>query len=182
MPLSSDETITQKVGIPSLGELESLIDLLPASGQTAEDETKQVGKWEPSKLMPRHREIMRRLLEGASYVEIAQEMGIHTQTVCILAGSTLFREELQKMELSADFNVLKRAEVLANEALDTMKHLMRSARSEAIRKSAAADLLDRAGYAKVEKKLIGVVDGEAVIRELSKRRRERLMGVNEEAE
>src|SRR6188768_1384304 len=29
-------------------------------------------KWEPSVLRPRHREILRRILEGATYVEIAE--------------------------------------------------------------------------------------------------------------
>src|SRR5678809_704375 len=45
-------------------------------------------KWEPSVLRPRHREILRRILEGATYVEIAEAMGIHKQTVMLAVSYT----------------------------------------------------------------------------------------------
>ena len=67
---------------------------------------------------------------------------------------------------------------MANEALDVLKVLMRNARSESIRKVSADSILDRAGYAKVEKKLIGIVSGEDVIKELNRRRRESMEALN----
>jgi len=129
-------------------------------------------KWEPSVLRPRHREILRRILEGATYVEIAEAMGIHKQTVMLVATSPLFRAELAKLESEADFNIVQRAESMSNEALDKLKTLMRSARSEFLQKAAAERILDTAGYSKIERRIVGVVSGEDVIRELNKRRRE----------
>mgnify|MGYP001583974512 FL=1 len=163
------------------GELESLIsDVLTAKPLCAEAELANTApvKWEPKQLNARHREIMRRLLEGANYRIIAEEMGIHVQTVMLVATSKLFISELSKMEADADFNVIKRAEALSHEALDTLKNLMRFGKSELARKSSADSILDRAGYAKVEKKLIGIVNGEDVIMELNRQRRESILGAN----
>ena len=161
------------------GELESLIpEALTAKPPCAEAELANTApvKWEPKQLNARHREIMRRLLEGANYRMIAEEMGIHVQTVMLVATSKLFISELAKMEEAADFNVIKRAEALSHEALDTLKNIMRFGKSELARKSSADSILDRAGYAKVEKKLVGIVNGEDVIRELNRQRRESILG------
>ena len=161
------------------GELESLIsDTLTAKPEPAESELANTApvKWEPKHLNPRHREMMRRLLEGANYRIIAEEMGVHIQTVMLVATSKMFVSELAKMEAEADFNVIKRAESLSHEALDTLKNLMRFGKSELARKSSADSILDRAGYSKVEKKLIGIVNGEDVIMELNRQRRETILG------
>lgn len=156
-----------------LGELLATIDAPPPA---AEEETKPSGRWEPQALRPRHREIMRRLLEGSSYVEIAEAMGITPQGIMLVASSRLFREELAKLEEELDYKVLQRAEDLSNEALDKLKVLMRSARSQAVQASCAEKILGIAGYSKVEKKIVGLVSGEDVIRELNKRRREEIFG------
>jgi hypothetical protein len=175
----SGASIVKGVNGPESGQfnapespLEDLLADMPPPGPAAEDEFKPSGRWEVSELRPRHREIMRRILEGATYVDIAVQMGIHVQTVMLIATSKLFREELIKLESQANSDVIRRAELMSNEALDVIKRLMRSARSEALQKSCADRILDTAGYAKVEKKLVGFVDGEAVIRELNRRRRE----------
>jgi len=161
------------------GELESLIaDELTAKPPCAEAELANTApvKWEPKQLNARHREIMRRLLEGANYKTIAEEMGIHVQTVMLVSTSKMFISELSKMEAEADFNVIKRAEALSHEALDTLKNIMRFGKSELARKSSADSILDRAGYSKLEKKLIGIVNGEDVIMELNRQRRESILG------
>ena len=167
------------VNVIDSGELESLIpeSLKPLCAEAELANTAPV-KWEPKQLNPRHREIMRRLLEGASYRIISEEMGIHVQTVMLVSTSKLFISELSKMEAEADFNVIKRAEALSHEALDTLKTIMRFGKSELARKSSADSILDRAGYAKVEKKLIGIVNGEDVIMELNRQRRESILGAN----
>jgi len=160
------------------GELESLIpEALAPKPESAEAELANTApvKWEPKQLNPRHREIMRRLLEGANYKTISEEMGIHVQTVMLVATSKLFLSELAKMEADADFNVIKRAEALSHEALDTLKNIMRFGKSELARKSSADSILDRAGYSKVEKELIGIVNGEDVILELNRQRREQIL-------
>ena len=161
------------------GELDQIIDLNPKP-EPAEAELANTApvKWEPKQLNPRHREIMRRLLQGASYRIIAEEMGIHVQTIMLVATSKLFISELSKLEAEADFSVIKTAEALSLEALDTLKNIMRFGKSELARKSSADSILDRAGYSKVEKKLIGIVNGEDVIMELNKQRREAILGSN----
>ena len=165
------------------GDLDELIEVNPKP-EPAEAETSATNsaptKWEPKSLNPRHREIMRRLLEGANYRIIAEEMGLHVQTVMLVATSKMFVSELAKMEAEADFNVIKRAEALSHEALDTLKNIMRFGKSELARKSSADSILDRAGYAKVEKKLIGIVNGEDVIRELNRQRRENILATQGE--
>ena len=166
------ESLTQIPTSPTPGHIEELLSQMPESPIPCEVETKQPTKWEPQKLSARHREIMRRLLEGAPRSVIAEEMGLHPQTITIVTGSLLFREALSQMEQEADFQVIRRAEDLSNEALDTLKNMMRFARSEAMKLRAADSILDRAGYAKVEKKMIGIVSGEDVIKELNRRRRE----------
>lgn len=150
---------------------------LPPQGLSAEEEkaARNAGRWELSELKPRHREILRRVLEGGTYIEIADAMGLHKQTVMLVATSPLFRAELKKMEDQLDFNIVQRADGMANEALDTIKTLMRSGRSEFIRKQCAERILDTAGYSKVERKIVGIVSGEDVIRELNKRRRESIL-------
>ena len=159
---------------PDEYHLESLVGPPP---RTAEEEKNPPPlKWEPDVLRPRHREILRRILEGATYVEISEAMGIHKQTVMLIATSKLFQEELHKLEAQLDFNIVSRADSMANEALDKIKTLMRSARSEFLQKQCAERILDTAGYSKVERKILGIVTGEDVIRELNKRKREASTG------
>ena len=175
------QAVVMPVDTPIPGHLSDL--LLPNNSSmpppiTAEEEVEKHKNpwrekvWQPSTLNPRHREIMRRILEGATYKDIASEMGLHPQSIMLVATSKLFREELTKLEEGLNTDVIKRAEDMSNEALDVIKTLMRNARSEALKKSCADRILDTAGYSKIEKKIIGIVDGEAVIRELNKRRRE----------
>lgn len=156
------------------GHLESLLSDMPPAGATAEQEAKKplAERWEPKQLNARHREIMRRLLEGANYLTIAEEMGIHHQTVMLVATSAIFKTELAKMEASADFTVIRRADDLANEALDNLKVIMRHSRSDANRRAASMDILGIAGYSKIEKRLVGIVSPEDVIKEINKRRRD----------
>ena len=164
---------------PEASHLASFLDALTKPLLSAEVEVKEnrssTGSgpdWEPLKLMPRHREIMRRLLEGATYIEIAEQMGMHPVSIGLIARTAIFQSEMAKLESQADFQVIKRAEALSNEALDTLKVLMRKAKSQSLQKSCADSILDRAGYGKVEKKAIVAVSGEDVIRELNRRRRE----------
>ena len=172
---SDNRTNGNSIPIPSSeSPLDSLISdmasLMPSS--LAEVETAPPSKWTPQKLIPRHREIMRRIVEGATYQEISEEMGISPPSIYIIANSAIFKEELLVLEAQADFNVIKRADALSGEALDTLKNLMRKARTESVRYASASGILDRAGYSKIEKKVIASVSGEEVIRELNRRRRE----------
>ncbi len=162
------------------GAINELVESLPPAPNLADNKL-PAKRWELTKVMPRHREIMRRVLEGATYVQIAEAMGLHKQSIMLICTSPLFRGELEKLEQDADFSVVKRAEELSNEALDTLKTLMRNARSESIRKTSADSILDRAGYVKIEKRIVGIIGGEEVIRELGRRRRSQVADAAEEA-
>jgi uncharacterized protein YcbK (DUF882 family) len=116
--------------------------------------------------------MMRRILEGASYIDIAEAMGISPQSVMLVANSTIFKEELKLLDAELNLNVIRRAEELSNEALDKLKVLMRRARSESLQASCAEKVLGIAGYSKIEKKQVQVISGEDVIRELNRQRRE----------
>lgn len=143
---------------------------LPLTPLSSDNRTNQ--KWEPKELKPRHREMMRRILEGASYIDIAEALGISPQSVMLVASSAIFKSELSAMESALDSNVIRRAEDLSHEALDKLKTLMRHAKAEALQASCAERVLGIAGYSKIEKKQIAVVSGEDVIRELNRRRRD----------
>ena len=166
-------------GCPVTGQIEELANLIPFYEPLPEPAN---GRWEPQKLMPRHREIMRRILEGGNYSQIAEQMGISYQAVMLICTSKLFKEELQKLEDKLDCGIIKRADELSGEALDTIKIAMRFAKSEALKLRAAERILDTAGYSKVEKKLVGVVSGEDVIKELNRMRRERGDGLKSHME
>jgi G3E family GTPase len=115
---------------------------------------------------------MRRLVLGASPEDIALESGLHVGTVRTVINTSIFKAELAKLEAEISRDVIVRAQDLSLEALDTLGQLMRSARQETVRKSSADSILDRAGYAKVERKELLLVKGEDVIKELNRQRRE----------
>ena len=106
-------------------------------------------------------------------MDIARQIGIGPQWLSVIINSPLFREELERMVEERDFAVSNRLESLSNEALDTIRDLMRDSRSDRLKLHAAEDILDRAGYSKIEKKMGLLVDAEAVIRELNHRKAER---------
>lgn len=156
--------------------LDTLVSQLPQVRSAEEEHSKSGQRWEVQVLNPRHREIMRRLLLGATYKEVAEQIGLHVQTIMLVATSKLFVAEMSKIAEGMDLSVQQKAEELSNEALDILAVLMRRSRSEMVRKSSADSILDRAGYGKIEKRLVGVVDAEAVIREINRARRERVLG------
>lgn len=170
--------VSQQVEEPSSREsFDELAVRITTPGLSAEAEKKlqysKGVKWEPQQLNSRHREIMRRILEGATYIEIAEDIGVSPQSIMLVASSEIFKSELRQLEGSLNLNVIRRAEELSNEALDKLKRLMRKAKSEALQAMCAEKVLGIAGYSKIEKKQIAVVSGEDVIRELNRQRRER---------
>ena len=169
---------TQSIPMTTGEAYGSLLNEITLPMLKAEVETKPDSKWEPKELKPRHREMMRRILEGATYVEIAEAMGISTQAVMLVCNSVIFKEELCKLDADLNLNVIRRAEELSNEALDKLKNLMRKARSEALQATCAERVLGIAGYSKIEKKQVAIVSGEDVIRELNRRRRESILSAN----
>ena len=54
------------------------------------------------KLMPRHREILRRVALGQTYVTIAEELDMHPLTISLIMRSPLAQFELEKLQATAD--------------------------------------------------------------------------------
>ena len=86
--------------------------------------------------------------------------------------SPLFEAELGRMMEEADRTVAERIESLSPEALDKIRDMMRKARSQSLQTRMAMEILDRAGYSKVEKQAVLTVSGEDVIKELNRRKAE----------
>lgn len=178
-PTATLSPLTEPIGgsLNSNGQqlMATLLDEVARPAQTADEETDSPytnKRWEASELKPRHREMMRRIVEGGTYEEIAADMGLSYQTVMLVCSSAIFKAELAIMEETLNLNVIRRAEELSNEALDKLKRLMRVARSESLQASCAEKVLGIAGYSKIEKKQIAVVSGEDVIKEMNRQRRE----------
>ena len=72
----------------------------------------------------KHREVMRRLGEGATQMQIAEQMGVSLDALSLICNSPLFRDELDKVLEKKAYEVADRLEDLANEALGNIKNLM----------------------------------------------------------
>ncbi len=124
------------------------------------------------RLKPRHREIIRRLVEGKRPVDIAKQMGIGPQRLSVIMHSPSFVAGLERFMDETDRTVMERIESLSPEALDKIRDMMRKAKSESLQSKMAMEILDRAGYGKVEKEAVLTMSGEEVIKELNRRKAE----------
>jgi hypothetical protein len=122
-------------------------------------------------LRPIHREAIRRLLEGQTVTQAAKDLGLSRRYLSDLkSNDPLFKAELEKGLVNRDEDVLKRIQLTSYEALDVVREIMRTSKSDAIRLTAAQTILDRAGYSKLEKRVSVVADAETIIRELNRRK------------
>ena len=131
-------------------------------------------------ISPRHREIMRRVVEGARHTDIAAHMGMEPESISLIVNSPLVRAEIDKMMEERDEAVTSRLDNLSGEATDRIKNLMRNANSQMLQARMAESILDRAGYGKVDKKIVAVVGGDEVIKSLNRRRAEEADGARED--
>ena len=103
----------------------------------------------------RIREILRRVVVGQSYTAIAQDIHLSVDRVRAVCNSPLFKQHLQEVQGRLDqllsTEVAGKFKMWANESADELYHLMKSSNNERIRKESACEILDRAGYSKVEK-------------------------------
>ena len=125
-------------------------------------------------LRPFHLEAIRRLIEGQLVKDVARDIGITATHLSFLKNNDpLFKEALERGMLNKEMDVLKRIQLTSFEALDVVRELMRTGRSENIRLQAAQTILDRAGYSKLEKRVSVIADAETIIRELNRRKAQR---------
>jgi len=120
-------------------------------------------KQQPKKLLPRHRALMRKLISGKELPVAAEELGYSYGRAVIIAGSPLFKAEMERMQhqVKNEFvNAEAKREIedptrrtlhdTANEAARTLRGAL-SDESGSVRVRAATDILDRTGYVKEEK-------------------------------
>jgi AraC-like DNA-binding protein len=123
-------------------------------------------RYQISELHSRSREIIRQNVLGAKSVEIAENLGISPVTVNYTINSELGKariEELQQAKDGACVDVLCYIKSKAMDAALMVEHIMQTG-CENNQLKAAFDMLDRAGFAPVQKQqsVTAVLTGEDV--------------------
>ena len=114
------------------------------------------------RMLPRYRDLMRRLVCGQSRRQIEREMNMSSGNYTVIIGSPLFKAELAKMETELNKQVLdklstskvedvvdRKLKKASPEAADVNISLLRSS-SEKTRQRSAFDILDRTGHKPTE--------------------------------
>ena len=95
-------------------------------------------------VVPRNRQILCRFLEGQHPEVIAQALGLELRTVQLVLRKPGVKAEIDRLaKLTNEQVVRERVAVLGEEALDTIRDVMRGVVSGELRFKAAKDLLDR---------------------------------------
>lgn len=123
--------------------------------------------------------------------QVKLALGLNDQDYTALVQHPLFQKEYEKQNKfflnsskklrakekrskdkrrNSGLTINERLQNLAPDALATLENQMRTSPSEAIRQKAALELLDRAGYVKVEKRLTYDASAEEVIKELNRQK------------
>lgn len=125
---------------------------------------------------------MRRIVEKASPEQIQVGLGLDAKQFHAIISRPAFANELQAQCEWIDRTLHDRLETLSSEALDVVRDVMRNAVSPSYRLQAAKEILDRAGYVKVEKRINITADAEEVIKHLNQDHIEITGGEVEEAQ
>jgi len=107
-------------------------------------------KYQIQKLWDVHQEIIRYLLLGWGYKEIADKLGVTAVMVSYTANSELVKRRLEVMRGARDAEALDLSieiKRFAPEAFQTLQKIMRDSDNEKVKLTIAMDALDRAGYA-----------------------------------
>ncbi len=111
-----------------------------------------------NRMLPRYRDLMRRLVCGQERKQIQREMDMSSANYTVIIGSPLFKAELDKMTVELDKQVLdklstskvedvvdRKLKDASPEAADVDIALLRSS-SEKTRQRSSFDILDRTGH------------------------------------
>ena len=112
-------------------------------------------KYQIQELWPVHKEISRRLLLGQKNVDIAKDLNISPVSVSIAKNSHIQQARFAELEARRDdscIDVAKQIKQLSGIAIGVVEALMSNPDVKAdVRLRAATDVLDRAGFAPVQK-------------------------------
>lgn len=124
---------------------------------------------EIEELSARNQEIMKRLLEGQNSRQISEALQLQPSTIRMITTSPMFKRELQKRRETEIRGIATRLEDLTPEAVDVLKDYMRQKGNyERQRLAAALEILDRAGYVKIQKQITVGINAEDVIKALAR--------------
>lgn len=133
---------------------------------------------------PVTREILFRMLDGQTKDEVVGQMGcpagVFDRVVRQRVLQEVFRRYAKKLDRSAlpiverrpktQSEILQKLQDLSGEALETLAFWMRNAIAPSLRVQCAQEILNRAGYVKIEKQVRLVASAEDVIKELNRQR------------
>lgn len=113
--------------------------------------------WEPKKLRERHKIAIRLQSCGMTNRQIAESLGYTESRVCIILRdprAEVFRAEASGLIADGLDDITLRLKHYAGEALSHVVELMRTSGSDTVSQRSAFDILDRAGYNKVDKAIV----------------------------
>lgn len=135
----------------------------------------------PDELSTRHRAILRRIILGESNREIGEALEMSVQVVHEIVTSPLFLAERTRAEegiVERVTDVKARILRLAEPAVDVMENILRGRATmdgnTNLERLTAQDILDRAGFGKIEKKIIAKADIGEMIRAAHKEHKEEI--------
>ena len=110
------------------------------------------------RMLPRYRDLMRRLVCGQTRRQVEQEMNMSSANYTVIIGSPLFKAELAKMEMELNKQVLDK--LSSSKVEDVVTHKLKKASPDAadvdiallksgnekVRQRSAFDILDRTGH------------------------------------
>lgn len=115
-----------------------------------------------NKMLPRYRDLMRRIICGQARRQIEMEMNMSSANYTVIIGSPLFKAEMEKMEAELNKAILdklssskvedvvsRRLKEASPEAAEVNIALLRSS-SEKTRQRSSFDILDRTGHKPME--------------------------------
>lgn len=107
--------------------------------------------WEVSDIWDVHHNVKRRIFLGQKNIEIARVLGITKEQVSSIRRSPVIQDELKKLQLEADKNVVdvkEAVKLLAPKALRVVEQILDDENVPAnVKLAAAKDTLDRGGHA-----------------------------------
>jgi hypothetical protein len=110
-------------------------------------------KYQVEQMWDVHHTIVRMALTGMKYIDIASALGISPVTVSYTLRSPIVVRQLEQMRAVADFDsidIAKKIQALAPRAVEVLEEMLDDSLPN-IKLKAAESILDRAGYAAVQR-------------------------------
>lgn len=107
-------------------------------------------------LKPRQLQAASQLAQGISCRDVATNVGVSPQTISEWKRKPEFQAFINELRIEALNAVRTRLQCLADEACETLSHLMKSGSSDSVRLRAAVAVLDSTGLSSQSSDMFGV--------------------------